>query len=66
MPWTKPDDVNFDPSKPILPLMSTYWRGVFLVAMGDGSVRAESRDISETTLKAAITRAGNEILGKDW
>ncbi|HWG46679.1 MAG TPA: DUF1559 domain-containing protein [Gemmataceae bacterium] len=66
VPWTKPDDIPFDPSKPMLPLMSTYFRGGFSVLMVDGSVRVVSRDISEKTLKAAITRKGNEPLGPDW
>lgn len=66
VPWTKPEDVPFDPSKPIVPLMSRYFRSGFNVAMGDGSVHRVVPEISETTLKAAITRNGNEVLGPDW
>jgi hypothetical protein len=66
VPWTKPEDVAFDPSKPMVPLMSRYFRNVFHVAMADGSVRRVVPEISESTLKAAITRSGKDALGPDW
>lgn len=66
VPWTKPQDVDFDPNKPIVPLMSNYFRGVFHVALGDGSVRMVVPQISESTFKAAITRNGRDALGPDW
>jgi len=66
VPWTKPDDVPFDPNRPIAPLLSTFFRSGTPVVMADGSVRFVKRDISEKTLKAAITRNGNEPLGSDW
>ncbi len=66
VPWTKPDDVPFDPSRPIAPLLSTYFATGPQVVLADGSARSLSRNISETTLKAAITRNGNEQFGPDW
>jgi hypothetical protein len=66
VPWTKPEDVPFDPSKPIVPLMSRHFPGGFHVGLADGSVRQVASQISETTLKAAITRRGGEPLGPDW
>jgi len=66
VPWTKPDDVAFDPSKPMMPLMSRHFGSVFHVALADGSIRVLKPSLSETTLKAAITRGGGEILGPDW
>ena len=66
VPWTKPDDVPFDPSKPILPLMSTSFRGGFNVVMVDGSVRFVPQSVSEMTLKAAITPDASDVLGADW
>jgi type II secretory pathway pseudopilin PulG len=66
VPWTKPEDVDFDRNKPMLPLMSTYFRNGFQVGMADGSVRTVEPRISETTLKAAITRNGHDPLGPDW
>jgi hypothetical protein len=62
--WTKPDDINYDPQKP-LPKLFQHGN-VFLVLLGDGSVRAIPVTLSEKTLRAAITRAGGEILGPDW
>jgi prepilin-type processing-associated H-X9-DG protein len=40
--------------------------GVMNVAMADGSVRALSPALTETTWKAACTPAGGEVLGSDW
>ena len=38
VPWTKPDELEFDPKKP-LPKFSTKFKGGFHVLYGDGSVR---------------------------
>ncbi len=66
VPWTKPEDIPFDPNKPLLPLLNTSSRRGFAVAMADGSVRLVAPQISETTLKAAITRNGHDAFGSDW
>jgi hypothetical protein len=66
VPWTKPEDIDFDPGKPMMTLMSRHYGSVFHVALADGSVRAVSTTLSETTFKAAITRNGGESLGRDW
>lgn len=66
VPWTKPEDIPFDPSKPIKPLLSTYFGDFTYVLLADGSIRAVSRDISEKTLKLAITANDGEPLGDDW
>jgi hypothetical protein len=64
--WTKPDDFVYDPKKP-LPNLGMPGVDVVTVAMFDGSVRTVNlKAISEKTLRAAITRNGNEILGNDW
>jgi hypothetical protein len=65
VPWTKPDDIPFDPNGPLPPL-GKHHSGAFLAAMMDGSVRPVPRNVSPTTLKAAITRNGNDLLGPDW
>jgi hypothetical protein len=63
VPWTKPDDIPFDPSKPIAPLLSTYFRSGCNVVLADGSIRVVlPASVPESTLKAAITRNGNEIV----
>jgi hypothetical protein len=65
VPWSKPDDLEYDPSKP-LPKLGKQNPEVFNVAMADGSVRTISKKISEKTLRAAITRDGGEVLGSDF
>ena len=71
VPWTKPEDIEFNPSKPAIPLLSrrlsTQFNSVTLVAMADGTVHSVNLDtISETTLKQAIALEGKEPLGDDW
>jgi hypothetical protein len=66
VPWTKPEDVDFDPNKPLLPLMSRHFRGGFPVALADGSVHLIPLNISENSLKAAITRNGGEGNLRNW
>jgi hypothetical protein len=64
--WTKSDDLEFDPQKP-LPRLGRVWsKSGFLVALADGSVRSVNPAISDKAMRAAITAAGNEILGPDW
>jgi hypothetical protein len=65
VPWTKPEELEFQPDKP-LPKLGKQSPDGFHVAMFDGSVRFIQKTISEKTLKAAITRAGGEVLGSDF
>ena len=66
VPWTKPDELVYDPMKP-LPKLGGFYSGVgFLAVLGDGSVRSVARSISEKTLRQAIMRADGEPLGADW
>jgi hypothetical protein len=65
VPWTKPEDVPYAADQP-LPKLGSHYRGDFLVAMADGSVRIVSRKTSEKTIRAAVTARGGEILGPDW
>ena len=64
--WSKPDDLPYDPTRPLPKLGNVWNRAGFLVALADGSVRTINPAISEKTLRAAITAAGNETLGPDW
>jgi hypothetical protein len=57
VPWTKPDDLPFDPEKPLAALGQVPPEG-FLAAFFDGSVQTVKVD--NPTLKALITPAGNE------
>jgi predicted Ser/Thr protein kinase len=63
--WTKPDELPYDPNKP-LPRLGGHHPGGIVVALADGSVRVLRADLSEQTLRAAITPAGGELLGPDW
>jgi prepilin-type processing-associated H-X9-DG protein len=61
VPWTKPDEIPYDPNGP-LPKLGGSLPGGFNVAMWDGSVRFVSEKIRESTLRALVTPDGNEII----
>ena len=63
IPWTKPEDIPYDPAKQ-LPKLGGFEPGKFLAALADGSVRRLPVTIDETTLRALITRAGGEVIGE--
>src|SRR4029079_8282178 len=56
VPWTKPDELAFDPDKDMRLLLGFFPGQVCAVAMGDGSVRALSKSISKKTLGNAINK----------
>jgi RNA polymerase sigma factor (sigma-70 family) len=57
--WTKPDDVPYQPRKP-LPRLGGQFASVIHVVTVDGAVRLLPRQLDERTLRAAITPAGGE------
>jgi prepilin-type processing-associated H-X9-DG protein len=64
VPWTKPDELEFDPEKEVVKLL--HFKGDRCnVAFFDGSVRSLSPKTTDITLKAAITRAGGEVFSLD-
>jgi hypothetical protein len=65
VPWTKPEDLAYDPGGP-LPDLRCLFKDGFRACMADCSRRWVRKDISEATLRAAITRNGGDILGPDW
>jgi hypothetical protein len=65
VPWTKPQDIDYDPDKP-LPRLLTVRKEGFYVALADGSYPFLKGSLSEATLRAAITRNGRDKLGADW
>jgi hypothetical protein len=78
VPWTKPADLAYEPDGP-LPALGGVFTGEsrfslfgpnrargFHVATGDASVRFLGPQVSEATLRAAITRNGGDRLGDDW
>ena len=65
VPWTKPDELVYNPAGP-LPALGGMFKEGFNVLMGDASVRFVKRTVSDKTLRAAITPAGGDVLGSDW
>jgi hypothetical protein len=61
VPWASDQELEYDPAKP-LPKLGGHFQGGFFALMGDGEVRFISDTISETTLRAMITRNGNEVV----
>lgn len=59
--WTKPDDLEYDPQKP-LPKFGGVFREGANVLLGDGSVRFLPNDTPEATWRALITPAGAEVI----
>jgi hypothetical protein len=69
VPWTKPDELPYDPNGPLprLGLKPALGRKpYFSVVMGDAWARSVSARVSDQTLRAAITPAGDDYLGDDW
>jgi hypothetical protein len=63
VPWTKPDDLIFDPKAEIKKLLDfTSHNGITQLAFFDGSVRAIPEKLKEETLKAMITMNGGEVV----
>jgi hypothetical protein len=59
VPWCSDQEIEFDPDRP-LPKIKGLFPGGFYAAMGDGSIRWIPDTTDEKTLKAMITRNGNE------
>jgi hypothetical protein len=64
VPWTKPDDIPFDPDGK-LPKVGGLFEPGFNALFGDGSVRFLSKDLKPEKLKALITRNGGEPVTAD-
>jgi prepilin-type processing-associated H-X9-DG protein len=62
VPWTRPEDLPFDPFG-LLPPLSDRVPGGFNILFGDGSARfLPHRTTPDQTLKALITRNGGEVV----
>ncbi len=59
-PWTKPDELEYAPGRP-LPRLSDLYGGCD-VLMCDGSVHVLPGNYPEASLRALITRSGDEIV----
>jgi hypothetical protein len=65
VPWTKPEDLCYDPDGP-LPELQCLFKDGFRAVMADSSRHWVSIQTSESTLRAAITRNDGTPLGPDW
>jgi hypothetical protein len=64
IPWTKPEDIPYDPAKPLAEFCGIYEHG-FHVVLCDGSVRLIHRRVAEAVLRALITKDdGQHIEGQ--
>jgi hypothetical protein len=61
IPWTKPEDIAYDPAKPLPKLGGRRPKG-FNAALADGSVRFIADTVNEMTLRALFTKAGGEMI----
>ncbi|MBA4188010.1 MAG: hypothetical protein C0467_08325 [Planctomycetaceae bacterium] len=66
VPWTKPDELAFDPEKDPSKLFGAVVNGKVLIGMFDGSVRSLKKLPKKETLKALITKGGGEVIGDDF
>jgi len=64
IPWTKPEDIPFNPNGP-LPDLGGFWPDGFNAAFADGSVRSLKKSINPKVLKALITKDGGEPISND-
>lgn len=62
--WTQFNDFKFDPAGPV-PALGHPTRTVFLVVTADGACKWVSKSISPQMLKAAVTKAGGEVVNLD-
>jgi hypothetical protein len=66
VPWTKPDELEFDPDQDPTKLLGLVVNGRWQFAMGDGSVRSLNKFPPKDTMKALVTRGGGEVINFDF
>ncbi len=66
VPWAQPKELPYSPTAPLPAFGHKSQPNGTNVAMADGSVRFISKNASEASIRAAITRAGDERLPLDW
>src|SRR5205823_3792100 len=65
VPWTKPQDLSYEPDGP-LPNLDGLFTDGFRACLVDCSRRFVRVGINEATLRAVITRNGGDQPGADW
>ena len=61
IPWTKPEDIQYDAKKP-LSMPGGFFPEGFNAVLCDGSVRFLPKSIAEPILRALYTRGGGEVI----
>jgi hypothetical protein len=61
VPWTKPEELSYDPKK-ALPKLGQAGAEKFHAVLADGSSKVLSKKIDESVLRAIITRNGGETV----
>ena len=64
VPWTKPDDLVYDPGKPLPKLGGGLFKDGFHLANAGGAVRFVKMKFNEKIMRAMIPRDGTESI--DW
>jgi prepilin-type processing-associated H-X9-DG protein len=64
IPWTKPEDIPFDPKKP-LPELGGFVKGQFTAALADGSVHVLGSEKAKDVLKLLIMRDDMQVIDLD-
>lgn len=66
VPWTKPDEFEFDPERPLAGVGNPRRPGgLFAAGFFDGHVRMLTPDVDPDVFKALATPAGGERVGLD-
>jgi hypothetical protein len=67
VPWTKPDELGYDPNKPLPRLGGHFWQGTNAAMADMHAVTLRiGRGLSEQTLRNAIDPNDGQPLGSDW
>ncbi len=62
VPWTKPEDWQFNPQEPLDGLGDHLKGNIFVTVFADGSTRVISRSADPEFLRGVFTAAGREVL----
>ena len=62
VPWTKPEDWEFDPKNPLRDLENPSPGGIIQLMFMDGHIEGVSPDVDPKILKAIFTRNGGEVV----
>ena len=62
VPWTKPDELEFDPEKDMTKLLGFLMDKKCAIGFADGSVRTFDNTLGKVKLNAMITKSGGEVV----